>query len=94
MGVASYVFWISIKQKNAKKKNDARGIGIGDGAGGCGGETEHVQEIRLGIVRRIYGAGVQPSITLACAKDNFVSRCHLYGCPHKLILNKTPLLPS
>ncbi|KAF5907038.1 Disheveled-associated activator of morphogenesis 2, partial [Clarias magur] len=55
------------------------------------GEGECTQEIRLHIVRRIYGAGVEPSITRVRAKDNAVSHRHLYACPHKLILNKLPL---
>lgn len=79
--------------KKKERQNECESFGE-TGRGGCGRERKRMQEIRLSIVRRIYGAGVQPSITAAYAKDNFVSRCHLYGCPHKLILNKTPLLPS
>lgn len=87
------VFWISFFKREELK---AYGMGIWgqkERRWRKEGEGERTQEIHLCIVRRIYGAGVEPSITRVRAKDNAVSRCHLYACPHKLILNKVPLFP-
>lgn len=87
------VFWISFLKREELK---AYGMGIWgrkEKRWQREGEGERTQEIRLCIVRRIYGAGVEPSITRVCAKDNAASHCNLYACPHKLILNKVPLFP-
>lgn len=88
-----YVFWIYFFKREELK---AYGMGIWgrkERRWRREGEGKRTQEIHLCVVRRIYGAGVEPSITRVRAKDNAVSRCHLYACPHKLILNKVPLFP-